>query len=134
MTQTGTCARSPGIRVSADGLRVGAVYGLQCPALGADMLDVTPLNAGWRAQRPTRRTAGDLRLTMLLKSDDAGQARLLDKYRALQPLTLRLSLPGGQGLGWQGYVRSLALTAAHPDAPITLEATVSVSGEAEVSE
>ena len=66
MPQNETISRSPGIRATADGVTLGAVYGLACPALETEPLDTTPLNAEWRAQRPARKRAEDLKLRMLL--------------------------------------------------------------------
>ncbi len=133
MSQPITYTRSRGIRLTADGLRVGAVYGLKCPALGMELQDTTPLNAAWRVYRPDLRLADELRAAMLLRSSDAGQDRLLNAYRLGQPVALRLDLPGGQAFSWTGYVRGLALKAAHPDAPVSLETVIWTSGEAEVS-
>ena len=133
MSQPITYTRSRGIRLTADGLRVGAVYGLKCPALGMELQDTTPLNAAWRVYRPDLRLADELRVAMLLRSGDAGQDRLLNAYRLGQPVALRLDLPGGQAFSWTGYVRGLALKAAHPDAPVSLETVIWTSGEAEVS-
>ena len=126
MPQNNQLTRTPGIRVNADGQRVGAVYGLRCPALDAELMDTTPLNAGWRIQRPVR-------LKMLFRPTDAGQALMVQKYRTGEPLSVSLVLPDGNTLGWQGWVRGLTFSAAHPDAPVTLEAAVCVNGEAEVS-
>ena len=117
MSQPITYTRSRGIRLTADGMRVGAVYGLKCPALGMELQDTTPLNAAWRVYRPDLRLADELRAAMLLG----------------QPVALRLDLPGGQAFSWTGYVRGLALKAAHPDAPVSLETVIWTSGEAEVS-
>ena len=133
MPQNNQLTRTPGIRVNADGQRIGAVYGIRCPAMETELMDTTPLNAGWRTQRPVRRRAEDLRLTMLFRPEDAGQALLARKYRTAESVSVSLVLPDGNTLGWQGWVRGLAFTAAHPDAPVTLEAAVCVSGEAEVS-
>ena len=148
MSQPITYTRSRGIRLTADGMRVGAVYGLKCPALGMELQDTTPLNAAWRVYRPDLRLADELRAAMLLRSGDAGQDRryrlycqqrdagqdrLLNAYRLGQPVALRLDLPGGQAFSWTGYVRGLALKAAHPDAPVSLETVIWTSGEAEVS-
>ena len=118
MPQNETISRSPGIRAEADGLPLGAVYGLACPALETEPLDTTPLNAEWRAQRPARKRAEDLKLRM---------------YRSAEGLSLCLTLPDGQRLAWRGWVRRLALNAAHPGAPVSLEAAVCVDGGAEVS-
>ena len=128
-----TINKSPGIRVAADGQRVGAVYGIDCPALEAEGLDVTPLDAGWRRQRPGRRQAGDLKLTMQLRAGDAGQEALTAAYFSGGEIPLALELPGGQRLTWRGWVRRLALRCAHPGAPVSLEAAVCVSGDMEVS-
>ena len=133
MPQNNVDARSPGIRVSVNGTPVGAVYGLKCPELAAEAVDATPLDAGWSVRKPVRKYAGDLRLTMLLKAGDAGQALLAGKYRTAETVTVSLDFPGGQRLAWQGWVSAVALTAVHPDAPVSLEAAVCVSGEAEVS-
>ncbi len=133
MPQNNRLTRSPGIRVNADGLRVGAVYGIKCPALDTELIDTTPLNADWRIRRPVRRKAEDLQLTMLFRPADTGQALLMQKYGTGQPLAVSLVLPDGHTLGWQGYVREIAFSAAHPDAPVSLEAAVCVSGETEVS-
>ena len=133
MPQNNQLTRTPGIRVNADGQRVGAVYGLRCPALDAELMDATPLNAGWRTQRPVRRRAEDLRLKMLFRPTDAGQALMVQKYRTGESLSVSLVLPDGNTLGWQGWVRGLTFSAAHPDAPVTLEAAVCVNGEMEVS-
>jgi len=132
MSQNNELSRSPGIRVNADGQRIGAVFGLRCPALSAELLDTTPLNADWRTQRPVRRQAEALRVTMLFRPGDAGQALLLRKYRTGEALSVGLALPDGSTLSWQGWVRGLSFTSTHPDAPVTLEAAVCVSGEAEV--
>ena len=75
----------------------------------------------------------ELRAAMLLRNGDAGQDRLLNAYRLGQSVALRLDLPGGQAFSWTGYVRGLALKAAHPDAPVSLETVIWTSGEAEVS-
>ena len=133
MSETIHYTRSPGIRVTAGGQRVGGVIGVECPPLGVDALETTALNAGWRALRPIRRCAGDLKLTLLLKSADAGQAALLGAYLNGEALALGLVLPGGQSLTWSGYVRSLALKASRPNAPAVLEAAVFAAGEAGVS-
>ena len=45
MPQNEAISRSPGIRAEADGVTLGAVYGLACPALETEPLDTTPLNA-----------------------------------------------------------------------------------------
>ena len=133
MPQNNETARSPGIRVSVNGTRVGAVYGLKCPEMTAETLDATPLNAGWSVRKLVRKGGGDLRLTMVLKTADPGQALLIGKYRSSETVAVCLAFPGGQTLSWQGWVSGIALTAAHPDAPVSLEAAVCVSGEAEVS-
>ena len=95
-------------------------------SLDAELMDTTPLNAGWRIQRPVR-------LKMLFRPTDAGQALVVQKYRTGESLSVSLVLPDGNTLGWQGWVRGLTFSAAHPDAPVTLEAAVCVNGEAEVS-
>ena len=133
MPQNEAISRSPGIRAEADGLPLGAVYGLACPALETEPLDTTPLNAEWRAQRPARKRAEDLKLRMLLRAGDPGQALLIAKYRSAEDLSLCLTLPDGQRLAWRGWVRRLALNPAHPGAPVSLEAAVCVDGGAEVS-
>ena len=133
MPQNNQLTSTPGIRVNADGQRVGAVYGLRCPPLDAELMDTTPLNAGWRTQRPVRRRAEDLRLKMLFRPADEGQALLVQKYRTGEPLSVSLVLPDGNTLSWQGWIRGLTFSAAHPDAPVTLEAAVCVTGEVEVS-
>lgn len=133
MSQNDSIVKSPGIRVNADGAPMGAVYGLTCPALETEPLDTTPLNAAWRAQRPARKQAEDLRLNMLLKHGDAGQTVLIEKYMSSQDISIVLTLPGGQRLGWTGWVRRLALNAPKPDAPISLQADICVNGEMGVS-
>ena len=133
MSQENMLSRSPGIRVSADGTRIGAVYGIGCPALEAEGLDTTPLNSAWRTQRPSGKRAGDLTLTMLLKRGDAGQAAMIEKYLSSQEISIILTLPGGQALAWTGWVRRLALNAPKPGAPVSLEAVVCVSGGTAVS-
>ena len=128
-----TYSRSPGIRLTAGAAPVGGVFELQCPALDTELMDITPLNGGWRAVRPERRAVGELKAAMLLKAGDAGQAALLAAYRQAAALTLALDLPGGQRLSWHGYVRALALKKAHPDAPVILEAAIHATGAGEVS-
>ena len=100
MPQNNQLTRTPGIRVNADEQRVGAVYGLRCPALDAELMDTTPLNAGWRTQRPVRRRAEDLRLKMLFRTVDAGQSLLVQKYRTGESLSVSLVLSDGNTLGW----------------------------------
>lgn len=126
--------RTPGVRVTVDGQALGAVCQLKCPDMTAELLDVTPLDQAWVSSRPGRRAAGDLTVRMLLSRGDAGQARLLAAYGAGQPVAVSVLFPQGQTLGWRGWVRSLALTAAHPDAPGMLEAAIRVSGTMEVNE
>ncbi len=133
MTQNTVYTRRPGIRLTVDGARVGAVYALRCPALRMDTADRTPLNGAWRVTRPTRRYLDGLRLTALLRPSDPGQARLLAAYRQSAPVACVLTLSGGEALAWTGYVSSLALSAGHPEAAVSLEAEIQVSGEAEVS-
>ena len=125
--------RTPGVRVTVDGTALGAVYRLKCPELAADMVDTTPLDGAWTTARPARRTAGALTVRMLLRPGDAGQARLLAAYAGMQAVAVAVRFPQGQTLDWQGWVRSLTLAAAHPDAPAALEAVIQINGTVEVN-
>ena len=120
MSQENMLSRSPGIRVSADGTRIGAVYGIGCPALEAEGLDTTPLNSAWRTQRPSGKRAGDLTLTMLLKRGDAGQAALIEKYLSSQDISIVLTLPDPR----TGEADTLQMTVLSLDAEL-----LSVDGE-----
>ena len=125
--------KSPGIRVTADGQRIGAIYEVQCPELCAELLALKPLNEGWRRCRPAGWYGGDLKLTMLLRSPDPGQARLLAAYGSGETVALALMLPDGGVLRWTGVVRSLGLKAGHPDAPVSLSAALAVTGEGTIT-
>ena len=126
--------RAPGITVTVDALALGGVYGLQCPAVSCDIVDTTPLDSGWATARPGRRSAGTLRVRMLLQPDDGGQMRLLAAYRDAECVTVTLRLAPELSLGWSGYVQTVRLAADHPDAPVSLEARLAVSGLVSITE